>query len=342
MITSLGKVRKWGYSFDVDRNVVTFHLGAGDLGLLRFGVSPGHELAHAVRTLQSAGSRPLQWGWLRTVKEGVPAQAFQLMKLLVAPSGYFPDFLTGPITGDTTPEEEIAHMRSTRPETVQIHLGKVLRLATGDRHTRVTAMIREPTRSLARICDAWEELWETLMAPHWDQLRRVLTADIAHRSRSIAEAGTTAMITSLHERVSWQQNSVRVRMHSWSEFVPCEGSGLLLVPSVFASPWCSVLTEKPVQPTLFYPVHALSNSWHRRDRTAERALSALMGEGRARVLLCLTGPRSTSEVAEGCSLAVSTASHHLTALRDSGLITSRRDGARVLHTRTLLGDSLTG
>lgn len=326
----------------MDRNVVTFHLGPGDIGLLRFGISPGHELAHAVRTLQSAGSRPLQWGWLRTVEKTVPSDAFELMKLLVAPSGYFPDFLTGPIVGDTTPEEEIAHMRATPSESVRVHLGKVLRLATGNRRTQVTAMIREPARSLERICDAWEELWDALIAPHWDQLRRILNADIAQRSRSIVEAGTTAMIASLHERVSWHEDSVRVRMHSWSEFVSCAGSGLLLVPSVFASPWCSVLTEKPVQPTLFYPVHALVNTWHRRDTSAERALSALMGEGRSRVLLCLTGPRSTSEVAGLCSLAVSTASHHLTALRDAGLVSSRRDGARVLHTRTLLGDSLAG
>lgn len=319
-----------------------FDLGAGDLGLLRFGISPGHELAHAVRTLQSAGSRPLQWGWLRTVKDTVPTEAYQLMRLLVAPSGYFPDFLTGPMTGDTTPAEEIGQLRATPPETVRLQLGKVLRLATGRRHVQVTAMMGEPERSLRRISDAWEALWAALIEPHWDQTRRILHADIAQRSRRIAEAGTTAMVASLHERVSWQDNSVRVRMHSWNEYVPCEGSGLLLVPSVFASPWCSVLTEKPVQPTLFYPVKALANSWHLRNSPAERALSALMGEGRAKVLLCLAGERSTSEVAGACSLAVSTASHHLTALRDAGLITSRRDGARVLHSRTLLGDSLAG
>lgn len=330
------------YCFDVGRNVVSFRLGTDDIGLLRFGISPGHELAHAVRAVQSAGSRPLQWGWLRSVDTSIPAESFQLMALLVAPAGYFPDFLTGPISAETTPEEELANLRATKPETIQAHLTKVLRLATGRRHELVTAMIREPIVSRNRIADAWEELWDALLAPHWDQLLRTLHADIMHRSRSVAEAGTTAMISALHERVSWHRGEVHVRMHSWSEDVPCEGSGLLLVPTVLATPWCSVLTEKPIQPTLFYPAHGITNTWHLKDSTAQQALSALLGEGRARVLLCLDGPRSTSETASLCELAVSTASHHLSVLRAAGLVDSRRAGGLVLHSRTLLGESLTG
>ncbi|MBE0010388.1 MULTISPECIES: ArsR/SmtB family transcription factor [unclassified Arthrobacter] len=326
----------------MDRNVVTFRLGADDIGLLRFGVSPGIELAHAVRALQSTGSRPLQWGWFRNIQASIPADAFAILRLVIPPSGYFPDFLTGPITADTSPEEELDNLRRTAPEVVQVHLGKLLTLATGQRHATITALVSNPAKAQARIAEAWEEMWSAVVAPHWEQLRRILHADIAHRSRSIVDAGTTTMIGSLHERVSWDGSNVNVRMHSWSEVVPCEGSGMLLVPTVIGSPWCSVLTEKPVQPTLFYPAHGVTNTWYQVGHTAEKALSALLGEGRARVLLSLTGPRSTTETAALCNLALSTASHHLTLLRDAGLIASARQGSQVLHSRTLLGDSLTG
>lgn len=60
------------------------------------------------------------------------------------------------------------------------------------------------------------------------------------------------------------------------------------------------------------------------------------------MILELQQPLSTSECAEMTDLAVSTASHHLTVLRDVGLIDSRRSGVRVLHARTPLGEALAG
>ena len=47
-----------------------------------------------------------------------------------------------------------------------------------------------------------------------------------------------------------------------------------------------------------------------------------------------------SELAERLELSPATASHHLTALRDAGLVTGRREGRAVLYVRTPLGDAL--
>ena len=63
---------------------------------------------------------------------------------------------------------------------------------------------------------------------------------------------------------------------------------------------------------------------------------------RARILLDAHEPRTTSQVARDTALAISTASHHLTVLRDAGLLASTRDGARVLHRRTPLGEAMVG
>lgn len=60
------------------------------------------------------------------------------------------------------------------------------------------------------------------------------------------------------------------------------------------------------------------------------------------VLLALRAPLSTSEVAAAGGLAVSTASHHLARLAAARLVDSRRDGARVVHVRTPLGEALVG
>jgi DNA-binding transcriptional ArsR family regulator len=60
------------------------------------------------------------------------------------------------------------------------------------------------------------------------------------------------------------------------------------------------------------------------------------------VLADLGAPRSTTELSERLSLSPGGALHHLTALRDAGLVTGRRDGRSVLHVRTALGDALMG
>lgn len=150
------------------------------------------------------------------------------------------------------------------------------------------------------------------------------------------------MIQTLHERVAWQHGAVRVTMRIWSEVVDCRGSGLVLVPSVMGSTGCNVLTEPPAQPTLFYPAQGVMASWARDPADVETALGALLGPARARILLDAHEPRTTSQVARDCALAVSTASHHLTVLRDAGLVASTRAGARMLHRRTPLGEAMVG
>ena len=47
------------------------------------------------------------------------------------------------------------------------------------------------------------------------------------------------------------------------------------------------------------------------------------------------------DVATALECAPATASHHLTTLRDAGLIAATRDGRRLLYQRTSLGDRLT-
>jgi DNA-binding transcriptional ArsR family regulator len=60
------------------------------------------------------------------------------------------------------------------------------------------------------------------------------------------------------------------------------------------------------------------------------------------VLILLEAPHSTGEVAAALGLAAATASHHLTTLRDAGLIAGSRVGRKLEYLRTGLGDQLGG
>ncbi|WP_182908488.1 helix-turn-helix transcriptional regulator [Microbispora sp. H13382] len=79
-----------------------------------------------------------------------------------------------------------------------------------------------------------------------------------------------------------------------------------------------------------------------RARAEPAALAALLGSTRAAMLALLAEPSSMGEVAAALRLAPATASHHLTTLRDAGLVSGEREGRRLRYRRTGLGEQLAG
>ncbi|WP_435746986.1 DUF5937 family protein [Microbacterium sp. PMB16] len=321
---------------------VEFHLSPGDIQAVRFGISPGHELAHAVRVLRRPEQHPLQWGWLRAVRDRLPRASFTLLATVIGDDGYLPDFLTAAPHWDMTPDAELAALRDAALDPMRVDFGKMIVRSTGTRQQSLRVMHDDPERARSMIADAWSEVWDAALAPVWPQLERLLRADIAVRARTIATAGIASMAGSLHPQVTWGAGAVRVSLRRHSEQVDCLGSGLVLVPSVMSSWGCMVLTEPPAQPTLFYPARGVTAGWARDETEIAEALGALLGPARAGILLSAGSARTTSEVARASGIAVSTASHHLTVLRGAGLIASERDGARMLHLRTPLGEAMVG
>lgn len=321
---------------------VEFRLSPGDIQAVRFGVSPAHELAHAVRVLLRPAQHPLQWGWMRQARERMPREPFALLADVIGVDGYLPDFLTAAPRWDMTPEAEIAALRAAALPGMRVDFGKMVLRSSGPRRTAIERMREHPARARALIADAWEQVWEASLAPVWPQLERILRADIAVRSRTVAADGIAAMAAGIHPAVSWGDGAVRVSLRRHSEQVDCRGSGLVLVPSVMGSFGCMVLTEPPAQPTLFYPARGVTASWARETADTAASLAALLGPARAEILLAAHVARTTSQVAADTRIAVSTASHHLTVLRDAGLVSSTRDGTRMLHLRSPLGEALVG
>lgn len=297
------------------------------------------ELAGAVRTLVDPGQHPLHWGWVRQVRDRVPARAVTLLGTLVGSAGYLPDFLTSTPGWDLTPDVELARLRDANLSAMDRDLAKVMVRSSGRRRAVVEQLATDLVRTRAAVADAWQEVWAALLEPQWRAIERLLRADVGSRARRISEHGLAAMVSTLHDQVAWKGDAVEVAIPTHSQVIDCTGTGLMLVPSVFRRT-CGVVGDAPAHPMLFYPAHGISENWHEDKNDGGAALAMLLGEGRARVLTSLVEPLSTSETARACELAVSTASHHLTVLRAAGLIDSRRVAQMVLHARTPIGDAL--
>jgi DNA-binding transcriptional ArsR family regulator len=69
-------------------------------------------------------------------------------------------------------------------------------------------------------------------------------------------------------------------------------------------------------------------------------LSALVGKTRARLLVTLGLPRTTTQLAAQLGLSPPAVSQHLKVLKDAALVTGRRRGRMVLYQRTAAATTL--
>lgn len=200
-------------------------------------------------------------------------------------------------------------------------------------------MLADPARAVRELADLMERAWEALVAPDWPRLRALLEADVAFRSRRLAEVGLEGLLAELHPQVRWRDGTLTLEKSSDHVRV-LDGQGLVLMPSVFS--WPDVVSgfEPPWQPTVVYPARGIGGLWTEADARTPDALARLLGRARADVLCALDEPASTTALAHRLRLAPSSISAHLSALRGAGLLISRRYGHQVLYERTPLGITL--
>ena len=65
-----------------------------------------------------------------------------------------------------------------------------------------------------------------------------------------------------------------------------------------------------------------------------------MGGTRASILIATETATTSGELARRVGVSAATVSHHLSALRAAGLLSTLRQGELILHTRTSTGSSL--
>ncbi|WP_328953128.1 ArsR/SmtB family transcription factor [Kitasatospora purpeofusca] len=314
--------------------------GAHDLGNLRFAISPLWETAAAARAVADPGRHVVHLPWIRRAPSlrqdgdlggriaplAALADRFDLVeaRLLPAPRCPLAEI-----------EEELSALLATPPEQVRDGLAAVPRPAPTGFERRLA---EDPERVLPELAEALHSWWEAAVRPHWPRIRAVLEADIAHRTRLLAEDGIHEVLSSLHPALHRAGDRLR------SPDLPADGedlggTGLTLTPSAFADR-CRVLTgRRGTPPALVYPARALGLLWERRENTDD-ALARLLGRSRARLLACTGSPTTTTQLAARTGLSLGAVSQHLAVLRDAGLVTGHRYRREVHYTATDLGAAL--
>ncbi|MBE1488121.1 ArsR/SmtB family transcription factor [Plantactinospora soyae] len=329
--------------------MVAIGLSAGAVARIRFAVSCLWEVAASVRVLRDTGDHAVHLPWVNRVRPRLRSAglvgadgthgadgAGLLSQLIPARPGYLPDFLTPP-PGGLTPDldAELAVLRATPPEIVRADLDLY---DGGTRSPAIRALYADPAAGLRRLAEEIAGYWRIALAPDWPRIRLLLDADVQHRARLLAENGAAGLLNDLHQQVRWEGETLSIAQRHCTAADVADGGGLVLIPSVFV--WPSVLSVPGgTAAQLGYPARGIGTLWEA-PRQASDTLSAVLGRGRARLLVEMRAPISTTELARRTGISAGGVSQHLAVLRAAGLVSTHRSGRTVLNTRTTVADAL--
>ena len=313
-------------------------LDVHDLAATRFAIAPSQQLVASLQRLAAPGRVPATAPWEAVLPSRLRGMDRELLEALVSSRRWLPDFLTPfPAEREVSFADELVAIRAVDPDVVvadvrAAYLREPLP-ALLERGLRRPAALRDA------IADVVEAYWDAAVAPDWPRIRAALEADIAYRTGRLVEAGLEALFADLDERIAWSERGLQVDVasgESWS--VSVAGRRLALLPCVFSRrPMTNIDTSRP--PVVAYPARGAAGVWDD-PGPARDALAALLGRGRARVLLALDVPRATADLAARLGVTPGAVSQHLGVLVDAGLAVRARQGRRVLYRRTPLGMAL--
>ncbi|MFG2872906.1 DUF5937 family protein [Streptomyces sp. NPDC048338] len=316
---------------------------AADLAQTRFAVSPMWEVVTSFRLLRGDNAGTLHRRWTAQVRPRIAGAGLDRGWLadLVPDRGYLADFLNPtPATPFPTLAAELDAIRATPADRVRTDLAMLGAERTTPRPARLRLLAEAPEAALEKVAAEIECYWELALAPYWARIRGLLEADVFHRARQVAEHGSARVLSELHETVRWDDGTLHLVRRHCALTRDEAGSGLLLVPSVFAWPRVMTRSVPPEPPQLAYPARGIGSLWEPRPTTATDAVAAVLGRSRALLLAELDTPASTTRLAERCGLSAPGVSQHLIALRNAGLVTAHRSGRSVLYARTSVADAL--
>ena len=310
------------------------HFTPEDLLRVRFADEPAPllELGLALAALHRPAADPVFTRWRRETARELPLRARQLLDLIPV-SGAGPQFLD-PMLTDV--EEGLERVASSPRSQIRQELVRVVQL--GRPLTTWTRRIadREP--------EAWNDLltalhtaYDSILTEPWRRLRAGFHAEVAWRTSRWGRLGLGATLASLTPDSHFEGLVWHVAPQKDFD-CHLQGRGLTLYPTSLWSGAPLLGTHSDQSKLLVYP--ALTPLPLLPEPQHSDPLATLLGRTRAQVLEALAEQRTTGSLAQDLGISAASASQHATALREAGLVATRREGKAAWHECTALGAEL--
>jgi DNA-binding transcriptional ArsR family regulator len=302
----------------------------------RFVVSALAETSACLGVLdKGAATNPREREWLdahlpayRARLAGDPVTTL-LVRAALQPR-WIADFATPTPSGaaDLTFHEELARIRETPADRARADL----EVGLGG---PVPPLRRDDLAD--RFADLLEWLWTEAVRPDWDRRRRIIEADVVARTGQLSHGGWAAALDAMRPGMRWLGEG-RLQVNPY-DYPPRDLSGarLLFVPVTFRVGWVCWEDDR------YAVVYPCSGVLAEPDPApVPGALGGLLGPARARVLMLLNTPKSTTQLVALTGQGLGSVGRHLKVLLDARLVRRRRAGRSVLYYRTTAGDVLVG
>lgn len=311
---------------------LTVELGVAGVGGIRLTSDAVWETVASLQVLTNPRHHAIHARLARLVPAH-PRSDLDFLLGMLGHGGWFPDLLSPvPLMDPPHPVEQFERLRETPADVVEHDLAMLRELAPG------VVEGFAPEQLADRVATELTRYWHDVLEPLWDEVDAIAADDIAFHSRRMSREGVASALGGVHDDITYADGRLRVGVHACVEEVPVVPE-VWFVPSAFRWPWIAVRHDGPV--VVSYAARGAARVWEPSSTSAaDDALSALLGRSRAAILQRLVLPRSTTWLAKDLGLSPGTVSDHLSVMVSSGLLTSRREGRRVLYTQTPLGGDL--
>jgi DNA-binding transcriptional ArsR family regulator len=314
-------------------------LSADTLATSRFVISPLAETTAGLISLQrGTAAHPGERTWLdahlpayRERLAGDPVTALALGAALGR--HWIADFLApAPFSEGEQPfATEVDRIRDAKAEDVLADLEI-------SRDGQLPTRLRRPDLA-ARLAGLLEWVWTACVRPDWPRRRRIIEADILARSARLGHGGWVAALDGMRPGIRWLGDGrLQINAHNYPPR-DISAAQLLFVPvTPGGQGWAS--WDEPDRYALTYTCSGVLAQAG--QAPVPSPLAALVGLGRARVLILLDTPKSTTQLVALTGLGLGSVGRHLKVLLDARLVQRRRAGRSVLYSRTEPGDDLVG
>lgn len=251
---------------------------------------------------------------------------------LVTATKFLPDFAALPPARGLHNRlpDELTRMRAIEDEPARATLAEAQRFAWDSAGLDWA----EGTGITDRAAEVFATCWARFVEPDWPRRRAILERDIRHRAGVIAVDGWRQALDGMAPGVEWVgHDAIRFSTQTYPDR-HIGGDGLVFVPHTgLSGRWTC---ESPSRIAFVYPARgALADHPH-----GNGGVARLLGRGRARVVAELRRPATPSQLAAVLAVSLGTVSAHLAALREAGVVTTRRSGRAVYYELTPDGDDL--